>query len=110
MFLHTVRRNRTDVRDAGGVTKVIVLVAMVGDILIGILLHAHRFTERVMMMGHDGHDQHPHAGQQQECCYVPMPFHQGANISISKGIAKAFSLFYQKTAGSPSRAIPAGHL
>jgi hypothetical protein len=45
-------------------TKVIVLVAMMGDIAVGVMLQADRLAERMVMMGHDSHDQHPHAGQQ----------------------------------------------
>jgi hypothetical protein len=83
MILHAVRRDAADVRDAGGVTKVIVLVAMMGRVGVRIVLQAHRFAERVMMMGHDSHDQHPHAGQQQQSCYVSTPSHLDAKVSIS---------------------------
>jgi hypothetical protein len=64
MILHAVRRDAADIRDAGSMTKVIVLVAMMGDIAVGVMLQADRLAERMMMMGHDSHDQHPHAGQQ----------------------------------------------
>jgi hypothetical protein len=88
MILHPIRRNAADIRDAGGVTEVIVLVAMMGDVGVGIVLQAHRFAERMMMMGRNGDDQHPHADHRHYPCYISASFHHAAKISFFKEISK----------------------
>jgi hypothetical protein len=70
------------------VTEVIVLVAMMGDVGVGIVLQTHRFAERMMMMGRNGDDQHPHADHRHYPCYISASFHHAAKISFFKEISK----------------------